>query len=109
MPSPNDIYGFLKWPNFRAVTVGANWIWVWDKNKDVLSTVKRLLKWEEQHMLTELRRLCNERTQGIFDQYFVLALESIGIDCPTKSKADPESWCEDLFSGTGIETVLIPR
>lgn len=32
MPSPSDIYSFLKWPNLRAITVGAEWICVWDKD-----------------------------------------------------------------------------
>jgi hypothetical protein len=109
VPSPSDIYSFLKWRHLRAITVGAGWIWVWDKTKEVLSTVERLLKWEEQHMLSVLRRLCDERTEGIFEHYFILALEGIGIRRFTKSEADPEGWRKTLRSSTGIETLLIPR
>jgi hypothetical protein len=109
MPSERDVYSFLKWPNVRAITVGAKWIWVWDKNKQVMTTVKRLLEWEGEHMLRELRRLCDEGTEGIFDHYLILALEAVGICRLTKSEADPESWRETLLSCTGIETLLIPR
>ncbi len=109
VPSSNDIYSFLKWRQLRAITIGANSIWIWDKNNDVLSTVRRLLKWEEEHMLGELRRLCEERTEGIFEQYFILALEGIGIDCFTKAEMQSEGWCETLLNCTGIETTLIPR
>ena len=109
VPSPSDIYAFLKWPHLRAITVGAKWIWVWDKNQRVLATVKRLLKWEGKHLVREMRRLCEERPEGVFDRYFVQALKSIGIDCPTGSETDPERWCRPLDRCTGINTLLIPR
>ena len=109
VPSPSDIYSFLKWRNLRAITVGAKWIWVWNKNKHVLVTVERLLEWEARYMLDEMRRLLKRRTQRIFDTYFLLALDAIGVDCSARLETDPKTWRLALSRSAGIETALIPR
>ena len=44
VPSPADIYYFLKWRHRRAITVGARWIWVWTKDQQNLKTVRRLVE-----------------------------------------------------------------
>ncbi len=54
MPSTNDVYQFLKCRQLRAVTVGADWIWVWNKTPTVMRTVRRLFEWEDEHLVSKL-------------------------------------------------------
>jgi len=109
VPSELDVYIFLKRRHFRAITVGAEWIWVWDKNKQVLATVERLLEWEVQHMFDEMYRLCKEHPEGFADRYPRKALRAIGVDYCTKPRTHPETWRLSLSRCTGIDTTLIPR
>lgn len=99
----------MKCPSVRAITVGAKWIWVWDKNEQVLTSVRRLLEWEEHHMVPEMLCLCDKGVDGIFDKYQILALEA-AVGCRlTKPEADPRIWRETRRRCIGIETLLIPR
>ena len=109
IPSETDVYGFLKWRHFRAITIGAEWIWVWDKNKQVLSTAKRLLKWEFQYMSGELYRLYKKHPEDFTDRYVRKALRVIGVDYCTKPRTHPGTWRLSLSRCTGIETTLITR
>lgn len=42
-----DIYSFLNYRHLRSITVGATKIWVWDKTRATLGTVRKLAAWME--------------------------------------------------------------
>ena len=74
MPSPPDVYSFLKYRHLRAVTVGATRIWVFDKTPETLQTVRRLAAWEGEHLLPAVSRLERARPYGWEWAYLRLAL-----------------------------------
>ncbi|HWG41284.1 MAG TPA: hypothetical protein VN688_00755 [Gemmataceae bacterium] len=45
VPSLQDIHSFLFYRHLRSVTVGATKIWVWDKTRATLGTVRKLAEW----------------------------------------------------------------
>ncbi len=47
VPSLKDIHSFLLYRHLRSATVGATKIWVWDKTKATLGTVRKLEEWME--------------------------------------------------------------
>ena len=51
-PSYIDVYFFLKWRSRRAITVGREWIWVFDKCLSTLPTIEKLRSWEELNSTT---------------------------------------------------------
>jgi hypothetical protein len=109
IPSDKDIYSFLKWRHLRAITVGRDWIWVWDKDQYLLSVVKRLLHWEKKHMVEEMGRLCKSHPDDFIDRCIRKALDAIGIEYPKKKKPCPEEWSKALESSIGLKTRLISR
>ena len=57
IPSLKDIYSFLHYRHLRTITVGSSKIWVWDKTKATLATVRRLADWTEANHLRAVTRL----------------------------------------------------
>ena len=49
IPSLQDIHTFLFYRHLRSITVGATKIWVWDKTKQTLGTVRKLAGWMESN------------------------------------------------------------
>lgn len=47
IPSLKDIYSFLFYRHLRSITVGATKVWVWDKTRNTLGTVRKLAEWME--------------------------------------------------------------
>jgi hypothetical protein len=107
MPSVCDVYQFLKCRHLRAITVGADWIWVWNKTLSVLRTVRRLFAWEAEHMVPEASRLMREAPADFRARYFALALDALGVKWPQSGCREPKVWCGILRDGLGITTTLI--
>jgi len=47
IPSLQDVHSFLFYRHLRTVTVGATKIWVWDKTRATIGTVRKLAAWME--------------------------------------------------------------
>jgi hypothetical protein len=110
IPSTSDIYSFLKWANIRAITVGKDWIWIWDKELEVFSTtVKRLRDWEGKHLVKEMMRSSEAQTGDFRPHYIKKALNAIGVRYPKRRGTTPEEWSQALESSIGLKTRLIPR
>ena len=107
MPSTNDVYQFLKCRQLRAVTVGADWIWVWNKTPTVMRTVRRLFEWEDEHLVSEASRLMEEALADFTDRYSDLVLDALGMKWWQSRDTEPRAWCELLRDGLGITTTLI--
>ncbi len=45
VPSLQDIHSFLFYRHLRSITVGATKIWIWDKSRATLGTVRKLAEW----------------------------------------------------------------
>ena len=108
-PSPSDVYQFLKQSHLRAITVGANWIWVWDKPRKVFTKIKQLLVWEEKHLVAEMTRLSKKHPDSFVDRYMVIALRRVGLSWPTRLRNDLPAWSALLRRCLGIKTTLLRR
>jgi hypothetical protein len=108
-PSFHDIYSFLAWRHLRAITVGAHWIWVWEKDRQVLKTVRRLAEWESKHMIDEVGRLAKTGPAPFVDRYFPIVLKQLGLRWTSRSFDNPARWSALLCDSLGIKTSLIRR
>lgn len=96
IPSAGDVFQFLNFRHLRTITAGATRLWVWDKTKATLGTVKKLGDWAEANMLTEVRRLEKAFPCAWHDPYMKLALKQLGLDWP-KSREDWEAHWEEML------------
>ncbi len=109
MPSDQDMYSFLKWRHLRMITVGAKWIWVWNKNRLVLGKVRQLLEWESEHLVEEMKRLSNKYPDDFTTRYVRNVIKRLGMRWPRKRPAAPAAWSKLLQEGLGFRTMLIRR
>jgi hypothetical protein len=109
IPSPEDIYHFLKWRHLRAITVGSSWIWIWNKSEHVLKTVRRLADWEDENMVGELTRLTRRMPNEFYGPYVHQVLKGLGLPGSWQRCRRPESWTRLLREHLGISTTLIAR
>ncbi|MBC8509063.1 MAG: hypothetical protein H8D34_29765 [Chloroflexi bacterium] len=112
MPSPTDIYHFLKWAGgVRTITVGKKWIWVWDKTVPVMNTVKRLKAWEEENMWNAIQTFFQtEKDEDVFKSYYSHVLTELGLIWPENYPDLPaEEWSALLENCLSIKTQLILR
>jgi len=109
LPSLNDIYMFLAHRHLRAVTVGATRIWVWDKTRATMSTVRKLGAWSEANLLTAVSRLMKSNPNGWELEYFNLALTNLGLDFPKKLEVWERNWVEQLRKKLKIRVRVFQR
>ena len=109
IPSPRDVYSFLKWRNRRAITVGNVWIWVWDKDQAVIHTVRRLFDWETENMVSTMRRLSRKFRNDCVKHYCRETLWALGMSWAGCRKWKPDHWSRLLREKLGIATTLIRR
>ena len=100
LPSASDVYSFLKWRHQRAVTVGRELIWVFDKTIETVPVIEKLSTWERENMISTFHKLDRQRIEDISRDYMIIALNAIGLAWP-KLAADVESdfrnsWCDLL-------------
>jgi hypothetical protein len=109
IPSASDVFQFLNYRHVRAITVGSTRIWVWDKTKATLGTVKKLGVWAEANMLNEVRRLEKKFPNAWHDPYMKLALKQLGLDWP-KKLTDWQAHSEEMLQNLlRINVRVFPR
>ena len=91
VPSIDDVFQFLYFRHIRAVTVGSTRIWVWDKTKATMTTVKKLGAWSESNMQTEARRLEKKFPYTWHQPYMKLVLQHLGLDLSEETRRDWDS------------------
>lgn len=109
VPSTLDVYGFLKWRHLRAITVGRDLIWVMDKTRRTVRSVRKLADWEAEHMLPELKRLFSEQGERGKEAYLESVLRSLGLKLPTSPRAFKSRWPELLRDRLHIKVTLFRR
>lgn len=108
-PSMTDVYAFLAYRHVRAVTVGATKLWVFDKIKTTLATVRKLAVWTEANQLREIRRLEKEAPHAWPKPYMRLVLEKLGLVWPNKRREFQRNWPEMLQGTLKIRVRVLPR
>lgn len=109
LPSLTDVYSFLAFRHVRAVTVGATRLWVWDKTKETLATVRKLAAWTEANQLGEVRRLEKEAPHAWQEPYMRLVLKKLGLIWPNKRQGLDRHWPGMLQSTLKIRVRVFPR
>lgn len=109
VPSPSDIYSFLKYRHLRAVTVGASILWVFDKTAATFGTVRRLADWEAENLLREAWRLSAKDPQTWTGAYARLALAALGMKWPRGRRTYHTQWPELLRGELKIKVTVIQR
>ena len=109
IPSAGDVYQFLNFRHLRSITVGSTRLWVWDKTKATLGTVKKLGVWAEANMLTEVRRLEKAFPHAWHDPFMKLALKQLGLVWSEKQKDWEEHWEEMLRHVLKIKVRVFSR
>jgi hypothetical protein len=109
LPSMTDVYSFLAFRHVRAVTVGATQLWIFDKTKATLATVRKLAAWTEVNQLREVRRLEKEAPHGWQEPYMRLVLKKLGLVWPNKRQGLERHWPEMLQSILKIRVRVFTR
>jgi hypothetical protein len=109
VPSVSDVFQFLNFRHLRTITVGSTKIWVWDKTKATMTTVRKLGAWAEANMVTEVRRLEKKFRHAWYDPYLELVLKHLGLDLSKKLKGWDAHWEEMLRNILQIDVRVIPR
>lgn len=109
LPSLTDVYAFLAFRHVRAVTVGATRLWVWDKTKATLATIRQLAAWAEANQLREVRRLEKGAPHAWQEPYMRLVLKNLGLIWPNKRQGLERDWPAMLQSTLKIRVRVFPR
>jgi hypothetical protein len=82
IPSLPDIHSFLFYRHLRSVTVGATKIWVWDKTKATLGTVRKMAFWMEANHFRVVNRLMKKDFVTWQGQYVQTVMHHLGWTWP---------------------------
>ena len=109
VPSESDVFQFLYWRHLRSVTVGVTKIWVWDKTKATMTTVRALARWSETNMLSAIRKLEKKFPGQWRDRYVQLVLNQLGLRRPKRFRDWESRWPEMLRDHLHIKVRVFPR
>jgi hypothetical protein len=107
-PSIGDVFHFLNFREVRTVTVGPNRIWVWDKTKATMATVRNMARWIEANMLTEIHRLEKKYPHAWHRPYLELVLKNLGLPWPKRFRDWENHWPEMLQDQLRIKVRVFP-
>lgn len=83
VPSLQDVYSFLNYRHLRTITVGATKLWVWDKTKATLATVRKLASWKEANHFRVVTHLMKKDFASWQARYVQTVLRQLGWTWPT--------------------------
>ena len=82
IPSLQDIHSFLYYRHLRSVTVGATKLWVWDKTKATMGTVRKMASWMEANHFAVVAHLMKEDFATWQSQYVQTVMRELGWTWP---------------------------
>ena len=109
VPSIGDVFQFLYFRHIRTITVGSTRIWVWDKTRATMTTVKKLGAWSKANLLTEVLRLEKKFPHTWHQPYMKLVLKQLGLDYSKKLMVWDAHWEEMLRNILHIKVRIFPR
>jgi hypothetical protein len=109
VPSVSDVFQFLNFRHIRTITVGSTRLWVWDKTKATMTTVKKLGAWTKANMLTEVRGLQKKFPYTWHEPYMMLVLKHLGMNLSKKLKDWDAHWVMMLRIILKIDVRIFPR
>lgn len=109
VPSERDVYAFLAFRHLRTITVGRTQLWVLDKTKKTLATVRKLAAWSEANQLREAHQLEKKFPYNWHDPLIKLILKNLGLVWPKSYKDLRERWPGMLRNILKIKVRIMPR
>jgi hypothetical protein len=109
IPSLMDIYSFLNFRHLRSITVGATKIWVFDKTRATLGTVRRLAAWVEANHFRVVARLMKKDFARWQASYVQTAMRELGWISPKTLDDMQEQWPGILRDRLKIKVRVFPR
>ena len=109
IPSMNDIYSFLNYRHLRTITVGATKIWVCDKTRATLETVRRLADWIEANHFRVIVRLMKKDFATWQDKYVQTVMHHLGWVWPKTLDDMDAQWPMILRKALKIKVRVFSR
>lgn len=109
IPSLKDIYSFLNYRHLRSVTVGATKVWVWDKTRATLGTVRRLAKWVEESHFRVVTQLMKKDFATWQTRYVQTVMHELGWTWPDSIEEMDAQWPRLIREVFKIKIRLISR
>jgi len=96
IPSLMDIFSFLNYRHLRTITVGASRIWVWDKTRATLVTVRKMAAWIEANHFRVVTRLMKKDFSSWQNRYVEAVMKHLGWVMPRSIHQMYAAWPEIL-------------
>ena len=113
LPSVDDVYAFLKFRSLRAITVGKHIIWVMEKSRRTVPTIRKLADWERQHLVAAFSEQIKRHPDRAKKFYRQQVIRALGVEWPVGLAAVTDkfraSWPRLLQETLGIDVTLQHR
>lgn len=109
IPSLADIHSFLFYRHLRSVTVGATKIWVWDKTRATLGTVRKLAAWMEVNHFRVVTHWMKKDFANWQAMYVHTVMKHLGWVWPDNIDEMDAEWPRMVRELFKIKVRLIPR
>jgi hypothetical protein len=109
VPSLQDVHSFLFYRHLRSVTVGATKIWVWDKTRATLRTVRKLAEWMKVNHFRAVNHLMKKDFDNWQAMYVQTVMKHLGWVWPDTIDEMLAQWPRMLRDVFKIKVRVIPR
>jgi hypothetical protein len=109
IPSLKDIHSFLFYRHLRTVTVGATKLWVWDKTKATMGTVRRLADWMVAKHFEMVAQCMRQNFEAWNQLYVQTAMRDLGWVWPETFDDMDAEWPTILRRVLKIKVRVFPR
>jgi hypothetical protein len=109
IPSLQDIHSFLYYRHLRSVTVGATKIWVWDKTRATLETVRKMASWMEVNHFRVVTHWMKKDFATWQGKYVQTVLHHLGWVWPETLDDMDAQWPRILRQAFKIKVRVFPR
>lgn len=109
VPSIQDIHSFLLYRHLRTITVGATKIWIWDKTRATLGTVRKLAAWMEANHFRVVAHWMKKDFDSWQAMYVQTMMKHLGWVWPDTIDEMDAQWPRMLRETFKIKVRVIPR
>lgn len=109
VPSLADIHSFLFYRHLRSVTVGATKIWVWDKTRATLGTVRKLAAWMKANHFRVVTHLMKKDFATWQAAYVQTVMKHLGWEWPESLDEMDAGWPRLLRQTLKIRVRVMSR
>lgn len=109
IPSLQDIHSFLFYRHLRSITVGATKLWVWDKTKATIGTVRKMADWMEANHFRVVAHFMKKDFDTWQAKYVQKVMHDLGWAWPDNLDEMDAQWPRILREALKIKVRVFPR